>query len=95
MDNIPRIRYGERIYFLEIRKTNIDNYETLEIIRWDFKVVNKFDIIGYWELDNTYQFRMNGNEFLCVDSIAMDKFLRIGQKVLDGYLGEMRRMEVM
>lgn len=75
----------------------MNEYDTMEIIFWDYldKYNTNFNKIGYWELDGCYQYRMCGNAFMKVDSIVLNKIIREGQKILDCYLGELERIEMM
>lgn len=91
----PILYYYENNCFLEIRKTTIDNYETFEILLYDYFDKNIYQRIAYWELTDYYKFIMSGNSFLNVDNGILCKYMRIGQKILDCYLGEIRRMDIM
>ena len=95
LKSFPILDYNYKNCFLEIRRMKLNEYETFEIIFWDYidKNSDKYTNIGYWELDGCYKFRMNDSSFLKVDSIVLNKIIRDGQKILDCYLGEIKRLE--
>ena len=90
----PILIYSERVNFLELRNTKIDGMDTFEIINWNYDNA-EYEIIGYWSLNECYEFRQVENRFLKVDSIILNKYMRKAQIMLDCYLGEMRRFEMM
>ena len=94
MKSLPILEYNERIYFLELRVVNINEYKTFEIINWKYNSKENTRI-AYWELfeNKYYRFVTVDSDFLNVDSIALSKYMRIAQKMLNSYLGEMRRLE--
>lgn len=92
MNNVPILDYRERVYFLEIRNAIINNINTLEIIHWE-RDNFEYHTVGYWELNEVYEYRAITNRFLMTDSIVFAKFMYKGQRMLDCYLGEIRRLE--
>lgn len=92
MKSLPILDYRERVNFLELRVIEIEGYKTFEIVNW---FDNKEDIVGYWKLDDSYELVMCSNLFLRVDSGILNKYMYKAQKMLDCYLGEIRRMEIM
>ena len=92
MKSFPILDYNRRVNFLELRVIIKEKGRTFEIINWQYDN-SSYEVIGYWELYNVYEYRNCGNKFLKVDNIVLSEYIKTGQKMLDCYLGEIRRLE--